>query len=76
MTLKKASRWHCPGRGQRCIKNERYFARLLLLYMRKERWHWAKCSVHHLPGVWDAEMVIRFGTHGGTPRHFSLHDKA
>ena len=33
-------------------------------------------QVHHLPGVWDAEMVIRFGTHGGTPRHFSLHDKA
>lgn len=30
----------------------------------------------HLPSVWDEEMVIRFGTHGGTPRHFSLHDKA
>lgn len=61
-------------------KNERYFARLLFLYMSKERWNREKmfCDTQqvHLPSVWDEEMVIRFGIHGGTPRHFSLHDKA
>ena len=45
MTLKKASRLHCPGRGQSSKKNEGYFARLQFLYMSKQGWCWGKSSV-------------------------------